>query len=56
MKKSKTETMLEKLKNGETVICPKCKMGVIVYSMRSGHRFPDVYCNNTVCKAKLRFN
>ena len=56
MKESKTATMIRKLENGETVVCPRCQKGVIIYQKVSNQKFPDVYCNNEKCKAKIHFN
>lgn len=56
MKTSKTQQLIERLKNGEVVVCPKCQKGHIVYSQLSGRRYPDIYCDNKSCAAKIVFN
>ena len=54
--KSPLETMIEKLKNGETVFCQKCKKGIIVYQKNPNEKFPKICCNNAECNAKIHFN
>lgn len=56
MKTGKTEQMIEKLKNGETIICPKCGKGIIIYKPPMKGKFPEIYCNNIECNAKVIFN
>ncbi len=56
MIKTTTEILIEKLKAGEKVICPKCKKGTIVYKLPEGCKYPDVYCNNENCNARIIFD
>ena len=56
MIKTNIEILIEKLKSGEKVTCQKCKKGLVVYEHREGHKFPDIYCDNPNCKAKVIFN
>lgn len=56
MIKTTTERLIEKLKAGETVTCPKCKKGVVVYEHPEGLKYPDIYCDNPKCNAKIMFD
>ncbi|MCR5731141.1 MAG: hypothetical protein K6G20_12400 [Ruminococcus sp.] len=56
MIKTNIEILIEKLKSGEKVTCQKCKKGLVVYEHKEGHKFPDIYCDNPNCKAKVIFN
>ena len=56
MIKTTTDILIEKVKAGEIVTCPKCKKGFIVYEQKKGHKYPDVYCNNPECDAKVMFD
>ena len=56
MIKTNIEILIERLKSGEIVICQKCKNGKVIYEHKEGHKFPDIYCDNPDCNAKVIFN
>lgn len=56
MIKTTTEILIKKLKAGEKVTCPKCKEGDVIYKHPEGHKYPDIYCNNPDCDAKIMFD
>ena len=56
MIKTTTEILIEKLKSGEKVTCQKCKNGIIIFEQKVGHKYPDIYCNNPQCDAKIMFD
>ena len=56
MKKTVLDEMIDKIKNGESVVCRKCKTGRIVYEVPKGAKYPEIYCDNPKCKAKVIFN
>lgn len=56
MIKTTTQILIERLKSGESIICNKCKKGIIIYEMPEGHVSPEIYCNNPECRARIIFN
>ena len=56
MKTSKTQQLIEKLKSGEVIVCPKCQKGHIIYKPATEGKFPSVYCSNKDCGAKVIYN
>lgn len=53
MKTGKTEQMIERLKNGETIVCPKCGKGIIIYKPPMEGKFSEIYCDNKECAVKV---
>jgi len=54
--KTSIDILIERIKSGEKIICKKCQKGTVVYEHKEGHKFPDIYCNNPDCNAKVIFN
>ena len=54
--KTSIDILVERIKSGEKITCKKCQKSIVVYEHKEGRKFPDIYCNNPDCNAKVIFN
>lgn len=56
MNMTPTQLLVKKLRNGEIIHCSKCKEGIVKLEETANKHFPNVYCSNPKCKARINFN
>ena len=56
MKKTPTELLIDRLRNGEKITCPKCKMGQVCIKENKERGYPDVFCDNPKCLMRINYN
>lgn len=56
MKKSLTEILIDRLRTGEKITCPKCKKGQIKIKENEKRGYPDVFCDNPKCYVRINYN